>query len=134
MTGLKGVLESKKPLDGSRGGVTGVAGEDASMDELSVRSWSLKKLLSKVEKSESSLEPTEEPDDMVDLCRERISGALRACTLVVEISSVGEEIMSRRMLPAAYLTVLLRFDMISWSSRFMRFVKARAMDIVVVVR
>jgi len=130
LTGAVIGLLSKK-LDCSMRGVMGVAGDEASMEELSVRSWSLRKLLSKVEKSESWLELTDEPEDSVDLPIEGMSGALRAWTLVVEINSVGKEIMSRRMLPAAYLMVLLRLGATSVSSRFMRLVKARAIDMVV---
>lgn len=111
------------------GGVTGVAGEDVSMDELSVLSKSLRKLLSNVEKSEFC-ELVEELDDRVSLLKLEISGAVKAWTFVVEINSVGSEIKSRRMLPAAYRTVLLRAGR-SGSSRFaMRFVKARARDMI----
>lgn len=106
-----------------------MAGDEASIDELSVRSVSLMKLLSKDAKSASKPVLREEPLDEGDFFRDEISGALYAWTLVVEMSSVGKEIISRRMLPAAYLTVLLRLGVPSWSSRLMRLVNARARDI-----
>ena len=99
-----------------------MAGDDPSMEESSVL---LRKLLSNVEKSESLPELTESADDEADT--ELISGAFKAWTFVVEISSVGREIMSRRIVPGAYRAVPERVN--PGSSRLMRLVKALANDI-----
>jgi hypothetical protein len=75
-TGLDGDdLTLKNPSEWSIGGVIGVAGEEASIDELSVRSVSLMKLLSKLAKSDSRLEPKENPEE-ADLFSDPMSGAL----------------------------------------------------------
>lgn len=95
------------------------------MEESSPLDW-LRKLLSMVEKSESFPELTDAPEDVAET--DRISGAVKAWTFVVEISSVGREIISRLIVPAAYLTVLDRAGVNS--SRLMRFVKALANDMV----
>lgn len=82
------ILESKNDLISSLEGVMGVAGPLLSIEEASLPVLR-RKLRSMVEKSESKLEliePEEEPD------RVRMSGAFNACTLVVEMSSVGSEI------------------------------------------
>jgi len=68
--------------------VTGVAGPLSSMDDVSLEAL-LRKLRSIVEKSESlaeEIEAVEEPEAV------RMSGAVKAWTFVVEISSVGSEI------------------------------------------
>lgn len=119
-----GLLASKKERDNSTPGVTGVAGDDPSTEESSLL-W-LRKLLSIVEKSESFAELIEAPDEAeIDL----ISGAFRAWTFVVLMSSVGKEIISLLIVPAAYLTVPDLLGVVS--SRFIRFVNALASDIVV---
>lgn len=75
---------------------------DDSTDEVSGEVVGvLRKLLEMDEKSESSAERKEAFDDALET--DRISGALNACTLVVERSSVGKEILERSMVPAAYL-------------------------------
>lgn len=120
-------LESKKDLERSMGGVIGVTGDDdPSIEESSL--LEPRKLLSMVEKSESFAELIESPED-VEVEIDRISGAVNAWTLVVEMSSVGSEIISRLMVPGAYLVVP---DLVSvdGSSRFMRLVIALANDIV----
>lgn len=82
-----------------------------------------------VEKSES-LPAFEEESDEADVAdTDLMSGAVRACMFVVEINSVGREIMLRLMVPVAYRTVPLRPGG-ETSSRLMRFVKALARDIV----
>ncbi len=68
--------------------MTGVAGPLSSMDDVSLEAL-LRKLRSIVEKSESlaeEIEAVEEPEAV------RMSGAVKAWTFVVEISSVGSEI------------------------------------------
>jgi hypothetical protein len=120
-------LESKKDLERSTAGVIGVAGDDdPSTEESSL--LELRKLLSMVEKSESFAELIESPED-VEVEIDLMSGAVNAWTLVVEMSSVGSEIISLLMVPGAYLEVpdLVGVDA---SSRFMRLVKALANDIV----
>ena len=83
-----------------------------------------------VEKSESLPEETEPEEDPEML---RISGAVNAWTLVVEINSVGREMRLRLMVPGAYLTVVLRWTVTAADCsvlRLMRLVKARERDIV----
>ena len=81
-----------------------------------------------VEKSDSFPELRDSFDE-TDLI---MSGAFKACTLVVEMSSVGREIMFLRIVPGAYLEVPERVSPESTESspRLMRFVNARAKDIV----
>lgn len=79
-----------------------------------------------VEKSESLLD---EIDPVVDPEMLRISGAVRAWTLVVEISSVGREMRFRSMVPGAYLTVVLRCIGTCSVFRLTRLVNAREIDI-----
>jgi len=107
-------------------GVTGVAGDDDSMDEVSVPAL-LRKLRSIVEKSESLIDDTDEDDDEEIL---RMSGALSAWTFVVEISSTGMEICARLIVPGAYLTVLPLARGACGSVRLVRLVRARARPIV----
>lgn len=80
-----------------------------------------------VEKSESfpdEIEPVDDPETL------RISGAVKAWTLVVEINSVGREIRLRLMVPWGNLTLVPRWG-ISWSTlRLVRRVNARARDMV----
>lgn len=84
-----------------------------------------------VEKSES-LPAFDEESDAADVAdTDLMSGAVRACMFVVEMSSVGNEIMFRLMVPVAYRTVPLRLG-VATSSRLMRLVKALARDIVAV--
>ena len=117
-------FESKNDRALSIAGVLGVAGEESFTEESSV--MLLRKLVSIVEKSDSLPELTESAEDEAET--DLISGAVRAWTFVVEMSSVGREIMSRLIVPGAYLEVP---DLIKpVSSRLMRLVKARASDIV----
>jgi hypothetical protein len=75
---------------------------DDSVEEVSGEvAGVLRKLLEMDEKSESSAERKEALDEALEA--DRISGALKAWTLVVERSSVGKEILERSMVPAAYL-------------------------------
>ena len=82
------------------------------------------KLRSMYEKSESSAERSDEFEE--DDETERMSGALSACTLVVESSSVGIEIRLRWIVPGAYLTLPSRAGKAATASRFVRLVKALA--------
>lgn len=99
------IFESKNDLISSLAGVDGVSGPLLSMEEASLPVV-LRKLRSMVEKSESFAEfidPAEDPPETL-----RMSGAVKACTFVVEMSSVGREMRLRLMVPGAYLTVLPR--------------------------
>lgn len=91
-----GSFALKKALPLSLAGVIGVAGPLLSIDEASLPEL-LRKLRSMVEKSDSlpleMIEADEEPETL------RISGAVNACTLVVEINSVGREIKLRLIVP-----------------------------------
>ncbi len=117
---------SKKDRESSLAGVTGVAGPLLSMEEesLALLLPLLRKLRSMVEKSESLLdeiEPVEEPEAL------RMSGAVKACTFVVEINSVGSEMRLRLIVPGAYLTLVPRWGESGWSTlRLLRRVNARA--------
>jgi len=107
-------------------GVTGVPGPLLSTEEVSLPVL-VRKLRSMVEKSESlpdEIDPAEEPEML------RISGAVNAWTLVVEISSVGREMRLRSMVPGAYLTVVLRGIVVCSVLRLTRLVNAREIDIV----
>lgn len=95
---------SKKDLASSVAGVTGVAGPLLSTEEESLLER-LRKLRSIVEKSESFVEEIEPEEDDDAL---RMSGAVRACTLVVEINSVGREMRVRLIVPCAYRTLVPR--------------------------
>lgn len=123
------LFKSKNDLSPSFAGVTGVAGPLLSMEELSLPVL-VRKLRSMVEKSESL---TEENDPDEDPEMDRISGAFKAWTLVVEINSVGREIRLRSMVPVANLTVVLRCRGAAACSmlRLTRLVKERARDMVV---
>jgi len=128
MAGRMGVVcfRSKNDL-ASFAGVTGVAGPLLSREEVSLPVL-LRKLRSMVEKSESLAEETDPADDPEIL---RISGAVRAWTLVVEINSVGKDMRLRSIVPGAYLTVVLRIIGVCCSVlRLTRLVKAREIDIV----
>lgn len=117
-------LASKKDFTSSMGGVMGVTG-DESIDEESLPERP-RKLRSMVEKSESLPELIEEPEDDAEMLR--MSGAVRAWRFVVEINSVGREIILRVMVPCACLTVPLRVVICS-PPRLTRLVKALAKDI-----
>jgi len=131
-TGLlekKSLLSLPNPI--SEKGVKGVIGLREEDEELSA----VKKPLSMLEKSlslwiESDEELASEPVDTL-----RMSGALRAWTLVVERSSVGREILALLMVPGAYFTVQDRGSGFS-SPRVCaraRLVKLRTRDMVLVV-
>ena len=126
-SGGTGVLcfESKNDL-ASVTGVTGVAGPLLSTEEVSLPVL-VRKLRSMVEKSESLPEEIEPVDDPETL---RISGAVKAWTLVVESSSVGKEMRFRSMVPEAYLTVVLRWIDVCSGLRLARLVNTRERDIV----
>lgn len=96
---------SKKDLTSSVAGVTGVAGPLLSTDEEESLLDRLRKLRSIVEKSESFTEETEPAEEEEAL---RMSGAVKACTLVVEINSVGREMRLRLMVPCGYRTLVPR--------------------------
>lgn len=109
MDAMTGFEEKKSLVVGSciisEKGVMGVIGERSVEEELSA----LKKPLSMLLKSFS--DKTESADDLVELRSAeilRISGALRAWTLVVLISSVGSEIFARLIVPGVYRTLQLR--------------------------
>jgi hypothetical protein len=80
------------------------------------------------EKSESSAERKEPSDEALE--RDRMSGAFRAWTLVVERSSVGNEIFEREMVPAAYLKEESDWPEGASYWRFARLVNALASDMV----
>jgi hypothetical protein len=93
---LLGAL-SKKPFSSS---VLGVMGDD-SIDELSADVLGVLRKARSAEKSESPAELMDEPDESEgdpETLR-TISGYVWACTLVVEINSVGSEICVRSMRP-----------------------------------
>ena len=100
-------------------------GSVGSMGELSgeVMGESIK-LRSMCAKSESSAERSDEFEEEDET--ERISGALSACTLVVESNSVGIEIRLRWIVPGAYLTLPSRTGKFATASRFARLVMALA--------
>ena len=126
MAGRTGVIFASKNDFASVAGVTGVAGPLLSTEEVSLLVL-LRKLRSMVEKSESLAELIDPADDPET---SRMSGAVKAWTLVVEISSVGKEIRLRSMVPGAYLTVVLRSIGVWFSVlRLTRLVKARERDI-----
>lgn len=106
MDGRKGTcFRSKNDLVSSEAGVTGVAGPLLSMEEASLPVL-LRKLRSMVEKSDSFPDETDPEDDPEML---RMSGAVNAWTLVVEINSVGREMRWRLMVPGGYLTLVPRW-------------------------
>lgn len=77
-------------------------GDRSVAEELSA----LRKLLSMLEKSLSELiESAEEAFELDSADVFLISGALSACTFVVNRSSVGSEIFARLIVPGVYLTV-----------------------------
>ena len=112
----------------SEKGVSGVMGLRSQDEELSA----LKKPLSMLEKSLSLWLWIESEEELLDSAEVlRMSGALRASTLVVESSSVGREILARLIVPGAYLTVQDRGRAVS-SPRVRsraRLVKLRTRDI-----
>jgi len=117
-------LLSKKPAIPELTGMFGVTGDDSVEDVSGDERGVPKKLRSMVEKSESWFELMDEPEDDVEI--DRMSGALRACTFVVDNSSVGREIWFRSIVPFGYLTVAARTTIdVSWV-RLVRLVKARA--------
>jgi len=118
-------FRSKNDL-ASVAGVIGVAGPLLSTEDVSLPVL-VRKLRSMVEKSESL---PDESDPVEDPERLRISGAVNAWTLVVEISSVGREMRLRSIVPGAYLTVVLRGIAICSVLRLTRLVNARERDIV----
>lgn len=125
--GRTGVVcfRSKNDL-ASVAGVTGVAGPLLSTEEVSLPVLA-RKLRSMVENSESlpdEIDPAEDPEML------RMSGAFKAWTLVVEISSVGRDMRFRSMVPGAYLTVVLRGIGACSVLRLTRFVNAREIDMV----
>jgi len=101
-----GLLEKKSFVSlfrpRSEKGVRGVVRLRSEEEELSA----VRKLVLMLEKSLSPWMELEE-DELVSEPSEilRISGALRAWTLVVERSSVGREILARLIEPAVYLAV-----------------------------
>lgn len=120
-----GVCFRSKNDFASIAGVTGVEGPLLSTEEASLPVL-FRKLRSIVEKSESLPEEIEPEDDPEMLL---ISGAVRACTLVVEINSVGKEMRLRSIVPGAYLTVVLRcIEGCCSTLRLTRLVKAREID------
>lgn len=87
----------KKPFNSS---VLGVMGDD-SIEELSADVPGVLRNVRSAEKSESPAELIDEPeeaDDDPETIR-TMSGYVWACTLVVEINSVGSEICVRSMRP-----------------------------------
>ena len=132
---MTGLLEKKSfvslPRPKSEKGVNGVIGLRSEEEELSA----VRKLLPMLEKSLSLWMELAE-DELVSDPPEtlRMSGALRAWTLVVERSSVGREILARLIVPGAYLTVQDRGRVFS-SPRvcaLARLVKLRTRDMVLV--
>jgi len=119
-----GFPASKNPFASSLAGVMGLTGDDAIDDESGVVADELRKLRSMVENSESLLELIEEPEEDEEILR--ISGAVRAWTFVVEISSVGRDMRLRLMVPAGYRTVIARLGGDCGSLRLARLVTARA--------
>ena len=106
MAGSKGAcLESKNDRP-SFAGVIGVAGPLLSSDEASLAELE-RKLRSMVEKSESLAEPIEPVEDS-EACR--MSGAVKAWTLVVEINSVGSEMRLRLIVPETCLKLVPRWN------------------------
>lgn len=83
----------------------GVIGERSEVEELSA----VRKPLSMLLKSLSELmESADEVDEAMSAEVLRMSGAFRACTLVVLMSSVGSEIFARLIVPGVYRTLQLR--------------------------
>ena len=116
---------SKNPLRWVGSGVIG----DDSTDEVSGDVVGvLRELLGKKQKSKSSVERKELFEEPLEV--DRMSGAFRAWTLVVERSSVGKEIFERSMVPAGYLkeTSVGVEEASCW--RLARLVKALASDMV----
>lgn len=123
----KSLVSFERPM--SDMGVIGVMGESSEVDELSA----LRKLLSMLEKSLSELIEADEDEALLELAIALgMSGAVRAWTLVVEMSSVGSEIFARLIVPGVYLTVP---DLGTWSSPRVcaraRLVKLRTRDMLV---
>lgn len=78
--------------------ISGVVGDESIEDVSALVAGVSSGLLAM---SDSSAERRDALDDVLDA--DRRSGALSAWTLVVEINSVGREILERIMLPVAYL-------------------------------
>lgn len=89
----------------SEKGVMGVSGERSEVEELSAVKKPLSMLLKSLSELTESAEEFVEPRSAEVL---RISGAFRAWTLVVLMSSVGSEIFARLIVPGAYRTLQLR--------------------------
>jgi len=107
---------------------------DDSIDDAGVVVAESMKLREMVVKSESPLDVMEELDDAEEemALRSQMFGAFKALTLVVEISSVGSDMVSLLIVP---LTLPSRvgtcFSLLK--PRFVRFVSARAREAIVVV-
>jgi len=88
---------SKKVESSSLWGVMG----DESIDELSADVAGVLRYVRSAEKSESPAELIDEPEEAVDDPEtfRTMSGYVWACTLVVEINSVGREICVRSIRP-----------------------------------
>jgi hypothetical protein len=115
------VAVSKNPLRWTGSGEIG----DDSIEEVSGEvAGVLRKLLEVEEKSEPSAERRETLDEPLET--DLMSGAFKAWTLVVERSSVGNEILERSMVPAAYLKWVSEGPVEASCWRFARLVKALA--------
>lgn len=120
-----GEVELKKPL---RWAGSDVIGDDSMGETSGELAGVLRKLLEMDAESEPSAERNESLDEALEMVR--MSGALSAWTLVVEMSSVGKEMLDRLMVPAAYLKEASEgAEEASWC-RFARFVRALASAIV----
>lgn len=127
-----GLLEKKSFVSllrpKSEKGVSGVTGERSEVDELSA----LRKLLSILEKSLSEWIESDDEEVVLDSAETFLmSGAVKACTLVVDRNSVGREILARLIVPGAYLTVQERGTLGASSPRVCaraRLVKLRTRD------
>lgn len=97
---MTGFEEKKSLVAGSdimsEKGVMGVSGERSVEEELSALKKPLSVLLKSLSEEMEAAEELDEDDSAETL---RISGALRAWTLVVLMSSVGREILARLMVP-----------------------------------
>lgn len=97
----------------------------------------VRKLRSMVEKSESCPECVDEELEEDDVSETlRMSGAVKACTFVVDINSVGREMLLRSIVPGVYRTVLPLTGVDGVPSslcRFKRLVKALARDMLSIV-
>ena len=117
-----GDLESKKDC-----GWWDRVGDPSTDDVSGVVMGLSRKLVSMCENSDEVSDDRNE-DFEVDAETDRISGAFNACMLVVEINSVGSEILSRLIVPGAYLTLPSRTGSGATSGRRVRLVNALARD------